>query len=95
MEALPLCRGLLAPPKKYLKNALWLAHNLRVHSIMASLNLSHIPVAGIVALVGMLAWALSLSVRVTALWRWSKELERWRTVQRRRREEARRQLGLT
>ena len=62
---------------------------------MASLTLSQLPLWAILATVGMLAWVVSLSLRLTAVWRWSTELERWRTVQRRRREEARRLLGLT
>lgn len=62
---------------------------------MASLTLTQLPLWAVFATVGMLAWAVSLSLRLTTIWRWSTELERWKTVQRRRREEARRLLGLT
>ena len=62
---------------------------------MADPMLINVPLWGLIASFVVLLWALSLCVRLITLWRWTTEMERWKMLQRKRREDARRLLGLT
>lgn len=56
--------------------------------------LIYLPIWGALFSIIILVWAGSLCFRLASLWRWTTELERWKTVKRQRREEVRRLLNL-